>query len=81
MHAYICRYAILLLPEKAGSSPYMIGRVQGQPSAKDLLVTIASHCMEPSTGGAPVRPKQLLLAYRCDWGVLGMWDICCLKHL
>jgi hypothetical protein len=58
------RYTTLIKPEKAGSSPYRGARVQGEPSAKDLLVTFASHCMEPSSGGTPVRPKQVLLAYR-----------------
>jgi hypothetical protein len=55
---------MLIMPEKAGSSPNMVARVQGAPSAKDLLVTIASHCMEPSSGGTPLRPKHVLLAYR-----------------
>jgi hypothetical protein len=54
---------MLIMSEKPGCSPHMVARVQDVPSARDVLVTIASHCMEPSSGGSALRPKQVLLAY------------------
>jgi hypothetical protein len=39
--------------------------VEGQPSARDMLMPTAMQIMFPAALGTPKRPKQLLLAYRC----------------
>ncbi|KAF6251123.1 hypothetical protein COO60DRAFT_1645411 [Scenedesmus sp. NREL 46B-D3] len=57
-------YNILVLPESASRDPELVASMQGEPSTKDLLTTIACHRLEPSRGATPMRPTQVLLAYR-----------------